>query len=165
MKSKQISTIVSLAIILTALSLPVSAHAFWPFDLFKGDVQGTTTGLIQKMTTRLGAKASPTGMSTDQISGIEDRPTIKNRLENAVKSGKLTQAQANDAIAKLDAILAKRQELNTLEKSFKDWLKTNNLNTSDIARPSEVKPSRTGTIRPLNTKMPRPSMSPRPTRQ
>jgi hypothetical protein len=165
MKSKQISTIITLAVVLTSLSQPASAHAFWPFDLFKGDVQGTTTGLIQKMTTRLGAKASPTGMATDKISGMEDRPTFKYRLENAVKNGRLTQTQANEALAKMDAISTKRQELITLEKSFKDWLKTNSLDNSDMAKPSEYKPSRTGTMRPQTTKMPRPSMSPRPTRQ
>ena len=84
-------------------------------------------------------------------------PSPKARLDEAVKNGKITQAQEDEILSRLAAIRAKQQELIALEKMFADWMKANNISTSLLASP---RPMMGGTgIAPTGKRYP---MMPRP---
>lgn len=61
---------------------------------------------------------------------LGNMPISKARLDAAVQSGKITQAQEDEILNRLAAIRAKQQELAGLERTFADWMKANNLSTS-----------------------------------
>jgi|CXWL01.1.fsa_nt_gi hypothetical protein len=115
-----------------------SANAFWLTDLFGGGrVKGeqTTTNnsngkrpnFVQKIMTNLkngGKNATKSGSLKPQggQSGPID-PAV--RVDKLIKAGKLTAAQGAELLAKLKAIIAKKEELKTLQKDLATWLKDN----------------------------------------
>lgn len=49
------------------------------------------------------------------------------RVDKLVKAGKLTAAQGAELLAKLRAIIAKKEELKALQKDLATWLKNNKI--------------------------------------
>lgn len=70
-----------------------------------------------------------TGTTTDS------KPNLQGRLDREIKNGKITQAQADEMIGQIEVIKTKQQELQALEKTLAEWMKTNNLPISLLGRP------------------------------
>ncbi len=149
--------------------LPRQVSAFWPFDpATPGQVMGATTtteqggfmGLVQKVFRPFSVPATvnreyhaPIGATGDwgmggvgpygatgAMGGGIMMPDPKARLDEAVKNGKLTQAQEDEILARLAAIRTKQQEIMALEKSLKEWMTANSLTTVMFgAPPREMK--------------------------
>ncbi len=169
MKQITIKTIVLVAAVSTALLLPSQASAFWPFDWIQGQVKGATTqlnephpgafgGLLDKM---LGKKDNNQNVgSSEKNDSLTPKPTktqtdFKVTLTQAVASGKISQAQADEILSRLNAISVKEQELTALRKSLADWFKANNLSTAILSGEVVKKPSGVSDFHP-----PRPSGRP-----
>lgn len=116
------------------------AHAFWLTDLFRGGrVMGeqTTTNnsnekrpsFVQKMMTNLrGGGKGATKSGTIRPQGGQPGPIDPAaRVDKLIKAGKLTAAQGAELLAKLKAIIAKREELKTLERELATWMKNNKI--------------------------------------
>lgn len=116
------------------------AYAFWLTDLFGGGrVMGeqTTTNnssekksnFVQKVMSNLkssGKKATKSGSIKPQ--GAQSGPVDPAaRVDKLIKAGKLTAAQGAELLAKLKAIVAKREELKAMERELKTWLKNNKI--------------------------------------
>lgn len=110
-------------------------------DTQQGEQQCNILCRIQRMFTRNNVEKreekrddtlSPPPRATDSA-GL--KLNQKERISQAVTNGKITQAQADEALVKLEAIRVKQEELRTLEKSFAEWLKTNNISAGIIGPP------------------------------
>ena len=144
---KIVFPLIALLVVFSYFVSAKSAHAFWLTDLFGGGrVKGeqTTTSnsnrkrpnFVQKMMTNLrggGKNATKSGSIRPQ--GAQSGPTDPTaRVDKLIKSGRLTAAQGAELLAKLRAIIAKKEELKTLQKDLATWLKNNKVE-SEIEEP------------------------------
>ena len=146
--------LVVIGLIALSLFLPTKANAFWPFDWLSGQVKGANTqstephagafgGLLDKM---LGKKDNNQNVGTTRP--VITPPSPQDRLNQAVTNGRITQAQANEILSRLNAISAKEQELVALRKSLTYWFKTNNLSTALLSSDVGKKPTGIGDSHP-----------------
>lgn len=77
------------------------------------------------------ASEMPTPTGSD-APGLMANP--KTRLDQAVKNGKITQVQADEIVSRLNIINTKQKELNDLEKSLAEYMKTNNIAANLLGR-------------------------------
>ena len=144
MKQTIVKAFVIVGLVSTSLLLPRKALAFWPFDWLSGQVKGvSTTELLQKMFTK-----KTENQNIGVTRPVVTPPSPKDHLNQAVTNGRITQAQANEILSRLNAISAKEQELVALRKSLTDWFKTNNLSTALLSGDVGKKPTGIGDSRP-----------------
>lgn len=62
------------------------------------------------------------------------RDAFEERLAEAVKDGKITEAQKTTILKKEDQILAKQRELTNLQQELRDWADDNNVDLSVLGR-------------------------------
>lgn len=141
MNKKFMSKLVPVAIVTTMALFPVSVSAFWPFE--NGQVKGANTesgffNMMNKVYNLMGRGPNSSMMYYRGPSGATGSVGVSNekiRLDEAVKNGKITQAQEDEILARLLAIKTKQEEVRVLEKSFADWMKTNSISTELLAPP------------------------------
>jgi hypothetical protein len=147
METKHFASAAFMLAVGVTLAVPKPVAAFWPFDRpGDGQVQGATTqstsgGAVQQFfehlrpTTYRKPPVTPTPHAIQATALTVDVNKLKERLDEAVKNGKLTSAQEAEFVTRYTAITAKRIELKTMEDSFAAWLKSNNITTSAILPP------------------------------
>ncbi|HUD20251.1 MAG TPA: hypothetical protein VMR81_07450 [Patescibacteria group bacterium] len=175
MKKNVFGTSVTVALFITLIILPTSVLAFWPFDGMAGQVKGAETqtgggfiGVVQNFLRRLGGNTSTGLMNVPNVApygatgsgyrymwgpsgatgSIGQMGDPQARLDQAVKEGKISQAQETEILSQLAAIKAKQQELTQLETNFRNWLKTNNISTAFFGEPMESTGVSTGASGP-----------------
>jgi Skp family chaperone for outer membrane proteins len=62
------------------------------------------------------------------------RDALEEKLAEAVKDGKITEAQKTTILKKEDQILAKQKELTKLQQELRDWADDNNIDLSVLGR-------------------------------
>jgi hypothetical protein len=124
-------------------------NAFWPFDQMEGgQVQGDQTqatggffeAFFKKSKPMVAPNPSfmprPSGEMIERTDDKMSTEVLGKRLDEAVKNGKMTEAQKTAVLTHLKGIEAKRKELRDLEKAFQDWLKTNKVILPFLFRPA-----------------------------
>lgn len=142
--------------LLTYLVTAKTASAFWLFDLFRGgEVKGETTvgtttksipDYVKNVVRKIKGENSATPTPTPKVASEDQGEVSEERINQLVKTGKISEAQKAELLAKLNAIKVKRAELKALQMELVAWLKNHRIETE--ATPTvKVSPSVKPTLR------------------
>jgi len=119
-------------LILAALSLAVAGGVFWISSSQVSAETSVSTTIIERLAEKFGLKQADVQTVFDQQR--TDRQTemqarYEDRLTQAVKDGKITEAQKTAILAKQKEMQAKREQERT---DWQAWLKSNDLEDSEF---------------------------------
>lgn len=91
--------------------------------------------IVQKLADKLNVKAGDVDNAFDEIQQErcqELQKRIEEKLTQAVKDGKITEAQKAEILKRFKAIQEKQEELRELTQGLKGWADDNNIDLRDI---------------------------------